>query len=64
MIFTAIYYTENENDDGYRIIEAASLDAAKAELKAAILSEGTHGAYFLSSLVETEASFAARTKAA
>lgn len=65
MIFTALYFTENENDDGVRTVEAASLEDAKAVLKAAILAEGTHGAgYYLSSLIETPASFANRKKVA
>lgn len=60
MIFEALYYTENEADDGFRVIEAANLQDAKAVLKAAILAEGNHGRYHLSTLIETRASVIAR----
>ena len=63
MTFIAIYYTENDADEGTRSVVAATLEDAKAVLKAAILAEGTHGDYRLGALVETDASFAARRAA-
>ena len=58
MTFDAFYYTDNEADDGYRVIEAANLQDAKAVLKAQMAAEGI--VYRLDALVETAASFAAR----
>jgi hypothetical protein len=49
--FGFLYHTEDENDDGYRVIEAANMEAAKAINKAQIIAEGTHGAtYHLSAI--------------
>jgi hypothetical protein len=45
-----LYHTEDENDDGYRVIEAENMEAAKAINKAQIIAEGTHGAYRLSAI--------------
>lgn len=41
--FAFIYQTENDNDDGYRVIDADNMESAKAEMKAQIMAEGTHG---------------------
>lgn len=45
-----LYHTEDENDDGYRVIEAPTMEAAKAINKAQIIAEGTHGNYHLSAI--------------
>ncbi len=64
MIFNAIYETDNEADGGFRVVEAADLQAAKLVLKAQIEAEGTHGYYQLRTLTETDASWAARRASA
>ena len=51
-IFHALYYTENENDDGFRAIEASNMQEAKEILKAQILHEANHGAYHLSCMMQ------------
>lgn len=50
--FGFLYYTEDENDDGYRVVEAANIQDAKAINKAAILAEGTHGHYRLEAITQ------------
>jgi hypothetical protein len=59
MTFEAIYYTDNENDDGYRVIEATDLQDAKAVLKAQMEAEGMLSSYRLSTLIQTMESFLA-----
>lgn len=58
MTYDAIYYTTDETDDGYRLIEAAGLQDAKAVLRNQMAAEGK--TYRLDMLIETKASFAAR----
>lgn len=56
--FDAIYYTADETDDGYRVIEAAGLQDAKDVLRRQMAEEGK--TYRLDALTETQASFEAR----
>lgn len=61
MTFDAIYYTDAEDDDGYRRIEAAGLQEAKNVLRAQMEGEGK--TYRLDALIETAESYAARRAA-
>lgn len=60
MEFHAIYYTDDATDDGYRLVTAAGLQEAKAELRRQLETEGK--TYRLDELIETNASFKARQK--
>ena len=53
--FGFLYYTEDENDDGYRVVVAANIEEAKAINKANIIAEGTHGNYRLASITVLKA---------
>lgn len=61
MTFDAIYYTADENDDGYRRIEASGLQEAKVVLRSQMEAEGK--TYRLDALIETAESYAARKAA-
>ena len=60
MTFDALYYTPDETDDGYRRIEAPTLQDAKAVLLQQMTAEGK--AYRLEALTETRTSFDARRR--
>jgi hypothetical protein len=53
--FGFLYFTEDENDDGYRVVEAANIEEAKAINKANIIAEGTHGNYRLQAIQTVKA---------
>lgn len=58
MTFEALYYTADETDDGYRVIEAIGLQDAKKVLRNQMAAEGK--TYRLDMIMETKASFTAR----